>query len=76
MLMYWRNLEEIKDEDEDKDIVDAQRLFHQVAGKKFQASFETALVKNNQANIENDRQAQPDAEPKEGLSWRSHEVDD
>ena len=60
-------MEVIEDQDEDEDVVDGERFLDQEAGEKLQPCLAAACVQKDDANIEKQRQAGPNAEPSHRL---------
>src|SRR5262249_26385686 len=65
MLAALRNAEELEDENDDEDVVDAERLLDDVAGEERQADF--VPVKNEQAGSKQEGESHPDGRPDGGL---------
>ena len=47
MLVFLRDLKVGKDDDKDKNVVNRQRFFNQIAGEKFKPACVTAFIKTN-----------------------------
>src|SRR5262249_54943204 len=72
VLECRRDLEIVKDQEEDEDVVDAQGLLDEEAGEKLQARLAAALVEQDDADVEEQGQAGPDGEPGQRLFRADH----